>query len=83
MSFLKAGEVFYIKINKETTTKGNTQALTGCWLKKKKMPLIHSWNNWEILNMDWMLYEILELLLIFLSGLMVLRLWENVIILRT
>lgn len=51
--------------------------------KEKKMPLIHSWNNWEILNMDWMLYEILELLLIFLSGLMVLRLWENVLILRT
>ena len=50
-------------------------------LAKKNFALIHYWNNWRILNVNWILYEILEL--IFLGGLMMLRLRENCPIFRT
>lgn len=62
-------------MNKETTIKGTMWALTGSWFKKKKLALIHSWDIWEILNMGWMLYDILELLLIFLG--ILLMVWDH------
>lgn len=69
-------------MNKEIIIKGIMWVLIGFWFKKKKLVLIYFWDIWEILNMGWMLYDILELLLIFLGILLMVWLWENVFIFK-